>query len=146
MQYIKVDLSVYETQLNALNEHYISNLVEGSTTTNFANPVIFMGFGYVLKSEYTLPFFPDYLEIVDSIPQWHEEDKAIQIVQNKSGVVWGVMNEPQIAMGLSLHRINTNMATYEEGEKLYFYANTILPEHQAIFDAYPQLEISINEK
>jgi hypothetical protein len=105
-----------------------------------------MGFGYVLKSEYTLPFFPDYLEIVDSIPQWHEEDKSIQIVQNKSGVVWGVMNEPQIAMGLSLHRINTNMATYEEGEKLYFYANTILPEHQAIFDAYPQLEISINEK
>jgi hypothetical protein len=87
-----------------------------------------------------------YLVELPPLNFWHEEDKAIQIVQNKSGVVWGAMNEPQIAMGLSMHRINTNMATYEEGDKLYFYANTILPEHQAIFDAYPQLEISINEK
>jgi hypothetical protein len=86
------------------------------------------------------------LVIVDLPPLnfWHEEDKAVQIIQNKSGVVWGAMNEPEIAMGLALHRQAMNMQTHEEGEKLYFYANTILPEHQAIFDAYPQLEIIIN--
>jgi hypothetical protein len=32
----------------------------------------------------------------------------------------------------------------KEGDKLYFYSNTILPEHQAIFDAYPNLEITVN--
>lgn len=74
---------------------------------------------------------------------WHE-DKAVQIIQNKTGVVWGAMNEPEIAMALAMHRKTTNMATYEEGEKLYFYANTILPEHQAIFEAYPNLEITVN--
>lgn len=86
------------------------------------------------------------LVIVDLPPLnfWHEEDKAVQIVQNKSGVVWGAMNEPEIAMGLALHRKAMNMQTYEEGDKLYFYSNTILPEHQAIFDAYPNLEITVN--
>lgn len=107
------------------------------------NEVVY-GIDYSFKSQY-----PDFEE-VEALSQedtfWHEEDKSIQIVQNKSGVVWGAMNEPQIAMGLAMHRINTNMQTYEEGDKLYFYANTILPEHQSIFDAYPQLEISINEK
>jgi hypothetical protein len=86
------------------------------------------------------------LVIVDLPPLnfWHEEDKAVQIIQNKSGVVWGAMNEPEIAMGLALHRQAMNMQTHEEGDKLYFYANTILPEHQAIFDAYPQLEITVS--
>lgn len=86
------------------------------------------------------------LVIIDlpSLNFWHEEDKAVQIIQNKSGVVWGVMNEPEIAMALAMHRKNTNMQTYDEGDKLYFYTNTILPEHQAIFDAYPQLEITVN--
>lgn len=83
-----------------------------------------------------------YFEVVD-LGVWHE-DKPCQIVQNKSGVVWGAMNEPEIAMGLAMHRKAMNMQTYEEGDKLYFYANTILPEHQAIFDAYPQLEITVN--
>lgn len=85
------------------------------------------------------------LAIVDLPPLnvWHEE-KPYQIQQNKSGVVWGAMNEPEIAMALAMHRKNTNMQTYDEGDKLYFYANTILPEHQAIFDAYPQLEITVN--
>ena len=90
--------------------------------------------------------YPDFVEIdvLDPNAIWHEEDKTVQIIQNKSGVVWGAMNEPEIAMGLALHRKAMNMQTYEEGEKLYFYANTILPEHQAIFDAYPQLEITVN--
>jgi hypothetical protein len=146
----KIALSVYETQLNNLNnlwiEQHRANNPQDTVTQRYTEGTIFMGFGYIVKDAVTEQYINDYLEIVDSIPQWHEEDKAIQIVQNKSGVVWGAMNEPQIAMGLAMHRINTNMATYEEGEKLYFYANTILPEHQAIFNAYPQLEISINEK
>ena len=88
------------------------------------------------------------LVIIDLPPLnfWHEEDKAVQIIQNKSGVVWGAMNEPEIAMALAMHRKTTNMVTHEEGEKLYFYANTILPEHQAIFEAYPQLGITIENK
>lgn len=144
MQFIKVDLSVYATQLQALNEYYITTLPQGSVTSNYANSQIVNGFGYVVKDSLTEQYFVNYVEFVDEIPiLWHE-DKACQIVQNKSGVIWGAMNEPEIAMGLALHRKAMNMTTYEEGEKLYFYANTILPEHQAIFDAYPQLEITVN--
>ena len=86
------------------------------------------------------------LNIVDLPPInfWHEEEKNCQIVQNKSGVIWGAMNEPDIAFGLANHRKLNNITTYDEGENLYFYSNTILPEHQAIFDAYPQLEITVN--
>lgn len=85
------------------------------------------------------------LVIVDLPPMniWHEE-KPCQIVQNKSGVIWGAMNEPDIAFGLASYRKTNNITTYDEGDKLYFYANTILPEHQAIFDTYPQLEITVN--
>lgn len=99
------------------------------------------GIDMMYKSQY-----PDFeeIEVLNPNAIWHE-DKPIQIIQNKSGVVWGAMNEPEIAMGLAMHRQTTNMATYEEGDKLYFYANSILPEHQAIFDAFPNLEITINE-
>jgi hypothetical protein len=87
------------------------------------------------------------LNIVDlpNLNFWHEEDKAVQIVQNKSGVVWGAMNEPEIAMGLALHRKTTNIPTYEEGDDFYFYVDFILPEHQLIFDTYPNLEITVNQ-
>lgn len=99
------------------------------------------GIDMMYKSQY-----PDFveLEVLDPNAIWHEEDKLCQIVQNKSGVIWGAMNEPDIAFALASHRKTNNITTYEEGEKLYFYANTILPEHQAIFDAYPQLEITVN--
>jgi hypothetical protein len=99
----------------------------------------------VLQNNNTNVLWVNSLDLVELPPLhfWHEEDKAVQIIQNKSGVVWGAMNEPEIAMGLAMHRKTTNMVTHEEGDKLYFYANTILPEHQAIFDAYPQLEITV---
>lgn len=144
MQYIKVDLSVYETQLEALNNYYIGALPQGSTTINYANSQIVNGFGYVIKDDLTVQYFVDYVAFVDTIPELWHEDKPIQIIQNKSGVVWGIMNVPEIAFGLSNHRQVNNIPTYEENDKFYFYANTILPEHQAIFDAYPQLEITIN--
>ena len=99
------------------------------------------GIDMIYKSQY--PTFAE-VEVLDSNAIWHEEDKTVQIVQNKSGVVWGAMNEPEIAMALAMHRKTNNITTYDEGDKLYFYANTILPEHQAIFDTYPQLEITVN--
>lgn len=89
--------------------------------------------------------YPDFVEVdvLDPNMIWHEE-KTCQIVQNKSGVIWGAMNEPDIAFALANHRKTNNITTYDEGDKLYFYTNTILPEHQAIFDAYPNLEITVN--
>lgn len=90
--------------------------------------------------------YPDFVEVdvLDPNAIWHEEDKTFQIVQNKSGVVWGIMNQKDIAYALVNHRETNNIPTYEEGDKYYFYANSVLPEHQAIFDAYPQLEITVN--
>lgn len=100
----------------------------------------------VLQNNNTNVLWVNSLDLVELPPLhfWHEEDKAIQIVQNKSGVIWGAMNEPDIAFGLASYRKTNNITTYDEGNKLYFYTNTILPEHQAIFDAYPQLEITVN--
>lgn len=144
MQFIKVDLSVYATQLQALNDYYITTLPQGSVTNNYANSQIVNGFGYVVKDSLTEQYFTDYVEFVDSIPMLWHENKNCQIVQNKSGVIWGAMNEPDIAFALANHRKINNITTYDEGDKLYFYANTILPEHQAIFDAYPNLEITVN--
>lgn len=90
--------------------------------------------------------YPDFVEVevLDPNAIWHEEDKTVQIVQNKLGVVWGIMNQKDIAYALVNHRETNNIPTYEEGDKYYFYANSVLPEHQAIFDAYPQLEIKVN--
>lgn len=92
--------------------------------------------------------YPDFVEVdvLDTNMIWHEEDKTVQIVQNKSGVVWGIMNQKDIAYALVNHRETNNIPTYEEGDKYYFYANSVLPEHQVIFDAYPQLEITVNQK
>lgn len=144
----KIEISVYETQINNLNnswiiQHRLEN-PQDTITQRYVEEFVWFGFGYVVKDEVTEQYITDFVGLVDEFPtKWHEE-KPKQIIQNKSGVVWGAMNEPEIAMGLALHRKAMNMQTYEEGEKLYFYANTILPEHQAIFDAYPQLEITVN--
>jgi len=146
----KIDLSVYATQIQNLNNSWIiqhrANNPQDTITQRYVEEFTWFGFGYVVKDAITEQYITDFVELVDEFPtKWHEE-KLCQIVQNKNGVVWGAMNEPEIAMGLALHRKAMNMQTYEEGEKLYFYANTILPEHQAIFDAYPQLEITIENK
>lgn len=144
----KVDLSVYETQIQNLNNSWITqhrgNNPQDTITQRYVEEFVWFGFGYVVKDAVTEQYITDFVELVNELPtRWHEE-KPKQIIQNKSGVVWGAMNEPEIAMGLAMHRKAMNMQTYEEGDKLYFYANTILPEHQAIFDAYPNLEITVN--
>lgn len=144
----KIDLSVYATQINNLNNSWITqhraNNPQDTITQRYVEEFVWFGFGYVVKDSVTEQYITDFVGLVDEFPtRWHEE-KPYQIAQNKSGVVWGAMNEPDIAFGLASHRKTNNITTYEEGEKLYFYANTILPEHQAIFDAYPQLEITVN--
>ena len=144
----KIEISVYATQINNLNnswiiQHRLEN-PQDTVTQRYVDEFTWFGFGYVIKDSVTEQYITDYVEIVDEFPtRWHEE-KPCQIVQNKSGVVWGAMNEPDIAFGLASYRKTNNITTYDEGDKLYFYSNTILPEHQAIFDAYPQLEITVN--
>lgn len=144
----KIELSVYTQQIQTLNNEWITqhraNNPQDTITQRYVDEWVWRGFGYVVKDSVTEQYINDFTEIVAEFPtRWHEE-KTCQIVQNKSGVVWGAMNEPEIAFALASHRKTNNITTYEEGDKLYFYANTILPEHQAIFDAYPNLEITVN--
>ena len=139
MQFIKVDLSVYETQLQALNNDYIANLPQGSTTTNYANPFIFNGFGYVIMDSYTLPFFPDYIEIVDSLPFWHDPTKSIQIIQSNDDCLNMIGDYPEIAV----YRKENNIETIRDNELVYVYVNTLLPEHRALLEQY---NAQINEK
>lgn len=144
----KIDLSVYETQIQNLNNSWIiqhrANNPQDTVTQRYVEEFVWFGFGYVVKDSITEQYITDFVELVDEFPvRWHEE-KSCQIVQNKSGVIWGAMNEPDIAFALANHRKTNNITTYDEGDKLYFYANSILPEHQAIFDAYPNLEITVN--
>lgn len=144
----KIEKNSYLLQIQNLNSSWILQYrlenPNDTVTEKYVEEFTFGNFGYVVKDAITEQYITDFVEIVEELPtRWHE-DKSVQIIQNKSGVVWGAMNEPEIAMGLAMHRKTTNMVTYDEGDKLYFYANTILPEHQAIFDAYPQLEITVN--
>lgn len=144
----KIEINSYNTQIQHLNDSWILQYrldnPNDLVTDKYVEAFTFGNFGYVIKDAITEQYITDYVEIVDEFPtRWHEE-KPYQIAQNKSGVVWGAMNEPDIAFGLASYRKTNNITTYDEGDKLYFYANTILPEHQAIFDAYPQLEITVN--
>jgi len=138
MQFIKVDLSVYATQLNALNEHYISNLPQGSTTTNYANSFIFSGFGYVVKDDYTTPFFPNYIAYVDSLPIWHEADKTIQVKQSNDDCLSMLDEYPEVGV----FRKENSIITYREKGYVYVYVNTLFPEHRALFE---QFNAEINE-
>lgn len=144
----RIDLSVYTTQIQNLNNSWIIQYrlenPQDVITQRYVEEFTWFGFGYVVKDSVTEQYITDFVGLVDEFPtKWHEE-KPYQIVQNKSGVIWGAMNEPDIAFALASHRKTNNITTYDEGDKLYFYANSILPEHQAIFDAYPQLEITVN--
>lgn len=144
----KIDLNSYQAQIQTLNNEWITqhraNNPQDTVTQRYVDEWVWRGFGYVVKDAITEQYITDFVEIVEELPtRWHEE-KPCQIVQNKSGVVWGAMNEPDIAFGLASYRKTNNITTYDEGDKLYFYSNTILPEHQAIFDAYTQLEITVN--
>jgi hypothetical protein len=146
----KIDLSVYTTQIQTLNNDWITqhraNNPNDTITQRYVDEWVWRGFGYVVKDAVTEQYITDFVEIVDELPtRWHE-DKAIKIKQTKNGVLWGIMNIPQIASGLAIYRQENNIVTYEEGDTYYFYVDFLLPEHQAIFEAYPQLEITIENK
>lgn len=145
----KVDLSVYETQIQNLNNSWIEQYrlenPQDTVTQRYVEEFTWFGFGYVVKDEVTEQYITNFLEIVDELPTCWHEDKDIKLKQTKNGVLWGIMNIPQIASGLAIYRQENNIVSYEEGDSYYFYVDFLLPEHQAIFDAYPQLEITINK-
>lgn len=146
----KIDLSVYTQQIQTLNNEWITqhrvNNPNDTVTQRYVDEWVWRGFGYVVKDSVTEQYITDYVEIVEELPtRWHE-DKAIKIKQTKNGVLWGIMNIPQIASGLAIYRQENNIVTYEEGDTYYFYVDFLLPEHQLIFDTYPQLEITIENK
>jgi len=144
----KIEISVYTTQIQHLNNDWITQHRENNptdtVTQRYVDEWVWRGFGYVVKDAITEQYITDYVEIVEELPTMWHEDKAIKIKQTKNGVLWGIMNIPQIASGLAIYRQENNIVTYEEGDTYYFYVDFLLPEHQAIFDAYPQLEITIN--
>ena len=146
----KIDLSVYTTQIQTLNNEWITQYrasnPQDTVTQRYVDEWVWRGFGYVVKDNVTEQYITDFAEIVEELPtRWHE-DKAIKIKQTKNGILWGIMNIPQIASGLAIYRQENNIVTYEEGDTYYFYVDFLLPEHQLIFDTYPQLEITIENK
>lgn len=94
------------------------------------------------------------LNIVDLPPLnfWHEEDKAIQLVQSQEGFNWTAINFIQLAD----YRGAMNIATYQHDGKFYYYVNNVLPEHKTLFETKEDeegnklpgfyIDITINEK
>ncbi len=145
----KIDIRVYAQQIQHLNNEWIAlyriNNPQDTVTQRYIDEWIWHDFGYVVKDDVTEQYITDYIEIVEEFPtKWHE-DKAIKIKQTKKGILWGIMNVKEIVFDLATYRELNNIPTYEEGDEFYFYVDFILPEHQAIFDAYPQLEITVNQ-
>ncbi len=139
----KIALSVYETQLNNLNnlwiEQHRANNPKDTITQRYTDGTIFFGFGYIIKDAVTEQYITDYLEIVDSIPQWHEEEKSIQIIQSNNDCLNMLDEYWQIAQ----YRKENNIITYRENGMVYVYVNNLFPEHRALF---LQFNSTINEK
>ena len=145
----KIDLSVYATQIQHLNNEWITqyrlNNPQDNVTQRYVDEWVWRGFGYIVKDVVTEQYITNFVELVEELPtRWHEE-KNYQIIQKKSGVIWGVMNAREITFALATYRELNNIPTYEEGDEFYFYVDFILPEHQLIFDTYPNLEITVNQ-
>lgn len=135
-------MKVLEVTTDLFQELTNNQIVVCLYTSELGEPIFGIDLSY--KTQYPLLNEVDVIDENNGL--WHEPDKNIKIIQNKSGVVWGIMNQKDIAYALVSYRETNNITTYDEGDKLYFYANSILPQHQAIFDAYPGLEITVNEK
>jgi hypothetical protein len=141
----KIDLSVYETQINELNtswltQHRAQN-PKDNVTLRYVNIFTFGGFGYVVKDSVTEQYITDFVGVVDDFPFWHEPDKTIQIYQTFSGFNFTALNMPELA----IYRRDNNIITYQESNGFYFYVNNLLPEHRTLFETNTNLEITINE-
>ena len=150
MEYYKIEINSYQAQIQHLNNEWITqyrlNNPHDNVTQRYVDEWVWIGFGYIVKDTVTEQYITNFVELVEELPtRWHEE-KNYQIIQKKSGLIWGVMNEPEIISGLSIYRKENDISVYEEDSgDFYFYVDFILPEHQLIFDTYPLLEITVNQ-
>ena len=138
----KIALSVYETQLNNLNDSWITQYrienPQDTVTQRYTEGTIFYGFGYIIKDAVTEQYITDYLEILDEIPQWHEPNKSIQVKQSNDDCLAMLDEYPEVGV----FRKENNIITYRENGFVYVYVNTLFPEHRALFE---QFNAEINE-
>jgi hypothetical protein len=139
----KFDLSVYETQLNNLNnlwiEQHRANNPQDTVTQRYTDGTVFFVFGYIVKDAVTEQYITDYLEILEEVPRWHEEDKSIQIIQSNNDCLNMLEEYPEVGV----FRKQNNIITYRENGFVYVYVNNLFPEHRALF---LQFNSTINEK
>lgn len=90
------------------------------------------------------PQYPDFIEVevLDPNAIWHEEDKAIQLVQTQEGFNWAALNMDELVT----YRKTNNIITHQYNSQFYYYINTLLPEHKTLFENESRLEIIIIEK
>ena len=139
----KIDLSVYATQLEALNSGWITQYridnPNDNITQKYADSFTFGGFGYVVKDSVTEQYVTDFVGVVDDFPFWHEADKTIQVKQSNDDCLAMLNEYPEVGV----FRKENNIITYRENGYVYVYVNTLFPEHRALFE---QFNAEINEQ
>lgn len=138
----KIALSVYETQLNNLNnswiEQYRIDNPNDTITQIYTEGTIFLGFGYIDKDNVTEQYVTDFVGVVDDFPFWHEPNKSIQVKQSNNDCLAMLDEYPEVGV----FRKENNIITYRENGYVYVYVNTLFPEHRALFE---QFNAEINE-
>ena len=107
------------------------------------------GIDMMYKTQY--PTFVE-VDVLDPNAIWHDETKTIQLVQSQEGFNWTALNMDQLVT----YRKANNIITHRHDDKFYFYVNTLLPEHRALFETKEDengnklpgfyIDITINEK
>ena len=132
----KIDLSVYATQLEALNSGWITQYridnPNDNITQKYADSFTFGGFGYVVKDSVTEQYITDFVAVVDDFPFWHDPTKSIQIIQSNDDCLNMIGDYPEIAV----YRKENNIETIRENGLVYVYVNTLLPEHRTLLEQY----------
>ena len=138
----KIDLSVYETQLENLNSGWITQYridnPNDNITQKYVDSFLFGGFGYVVKDSVTEQYITDFVGVVDDFPFWHEADKTIQVKQSNDDCLSMLDEYPEVGV----FRKQNNIITYRENGFVYVYVNTLFSEHRALFE---QFNAEINE-
>ena len=132
----KIDLSVYETQLNNLNDSWITQYridnPSDNITQKYCDSFIFGGFGYVVKDSVTEQYVTEFVGVVDDFPYWHEPEKTIQVKQSNEDCLAMLDEYPEVGV----FRKENNIITYREKGFVYVYVNTLLPEHRTLLEQY----------
>jgi len=130
---------ITETQKNILQGLMFS---ENSFFSPFErNGLWYISEAEVLQNNNTNVSWVNALELVELPPLnfWHEEDKAIQIVQSNNDCLNMLEEFPEVGV----FRKQNNIITYRENGFVYVYVNNLFPEHRALF---LQFNSTINEK